>query len=193
MRRKFINQTKEDIILKTKKLLILHESTVEEKYKSLLENLSIYSMCLKTKLYKSNSIIKLVNSPLIENQNFATNFKPLNYWQVQDLIKETKVKLADLAMVTAPKNNINQNYIKGCLEDLSNYYREYQLTQQKRVFRKRVLKFFDNNMRVFCKLLNSPDFEKTLQMKSNFNQDLFLFKVSAIASWYFKVNSTKTP
>jgi hypothetical protein len=120
----------------------------------------------------------LVNSGISQclslPQNLS-NIKP-DYWDVQDLIKQTKNNLNDLAMVTSSQKNINKNNMKKYLEELSNYYREYQLSQQKRVFRKRVLKFFDNNIRVFCNLINSKDFEKTLQMKRKFNKALSPFK-----------------
>ena len=167
-KRHLLIQSKTQITEKTKKLLSLHDNTVHQKYTTLVENFSIYSIGLKKKLKNLNSVLKLVNESNIRIKNpfDKSSSYNLNFWDIQDLEDKVKNKIQFFRLFDKSDKQLNSTKIKSHMEELSNYYKEYQLVQQKRVFRKRILKFYDNNIKIFCRMINSKDFEKALQLKS---------------------------
>lgn len=189
-KRKLLISAKNDIISQTKRLLQLHENTVHEKYKKLVENLSIHSLGLKTRLADLTTILQMVSRLHIAptpNEQLVTSFaasdrKRLTFWDVQDLQATVELKMKNLGIRSESDKRLNAGKIEGHLRDLANYYREYQVHQQRKVFRKRILQFFDSNIHDFCRMINSRDFENTLQLKSSHDESLSRSKDCALGS-----------
>lgn len=179
-KRELLLSTKSDIISQTKRLLALHENTVQEKYRRLVEDLGIHSLSLKKRLGKLQAVLDAVNRaasakslPEAAGASLLASPRPrMDFWAVQDLLTATRARVAQLRVEGPSGAGLSGDAIKAHLGELANYYREHQLDQQKKVFRKRILQFFDNSIHEYCRLINSREFEDTLQLKSGLTRVL---------------------
>jgi predicted patatin/cPLA2 family phospholipase len=144
-----INTIKEE----TNNILKIHLNEIKQKNEQLNKNLSAYSSSLKQKLRDLENIRALLKEC------------PRKYSQLIQVKKEIESKIFCFQQEKL-KKELNETKMEQNFKEVNDYYKNYQLAQQKKVFRKRVLQTFDLGLKKYLIQISSSDFEQQIKFRS---------------------------
>lgn len=139
----------------TNNILKIHLNEIKQKNEELNKNLSSYSLSLKQKLKQLEEIRSILKA------------SPKKYSQVIKTKKLIELKIFSFQEEKL-KKELNETKIEQNFKEVNDYYKNYKLKQQKKVFRKRILQTFDLSLKKYLNKISSSNFEQQIKYRSKY-------------------------